>query len=281
MMQFSLMASLSTGTLASFAKTFGDSLSRHAIELIIILVVGVAAAALLFAQRSFMFRCLAWVVSSCTVLLLTATLFNLSTLKFFTFGMLFLFVIIYQQELRELVIKITGVRTFVPNKKTPANTNAILHMIDAVAQTAVELSRTRTGALIVLERRIVLDDIARSGIEIDAKATPYLLRNVFFDKAPLHDGAVLIRNARVASAACILPLTVRNDIDQDLGTRHRAAIGMSEVSDAVIIVVSEETGIISVAYKSELTRDHSFQSLHTFLTKNMLHHGEGGQENGK
>ncbi len=249
-------------------------------ELLIVLAIGVGISVLLFIQRSFMFRCLGWVASSCTVMLFVATLFGLTTLKFFTFGMMLLFVIIYQQEFRELVIKITGVRGF-GAKKTTAHTNEILHMVDAVAQTAVELSRTRTGALIVIERHIVLDDIARSGIEIDAKATPYLLRNVFFDKAPLHDGAVLIRNARVSSAACILPLTVRNDIDQDLGTRHRAAIGMSEVSDAIIIVVSEETGIISVAYKSELTRDHSFQSLHTFMTKHLLQSGETRQETSK
>ncbi len=254
--------------------------TRCIIEIVIILLAGISIAALLFAQRSFMFRSFAWVVSACTVLLVVASIFSLPTLRVFTFGVLLLFVIVYQQELRELVIKITGTRTFI-NKKAALNTNTIMHMVDAVAQTAIELSRTRTGALIVLERRVLLEEVARSGIEIDAKASPYLLRNVFFDKAPLHDGAVLVRNARVAYAACILPLTVRNDIDQDLGTRHRAAIGLSEISDAIVIVVSEETGIISVAYKSELTRDHSFQSLHTFLTQNMLQHGENTQESSK
>ncbi len=277
MMHFSLMP----GSLMRVCTPFIDYFTpSRIVELLIILVVGVTIAALLFAQKSFMFRCLAWVVSACTVLLLTAAVFSLPTLRVFTFGMLLLFVIIYQQELRELVIKITGVRSF-SSKKTAANTNTIMHMIDAVAQTAVELSRARTGGLIVLERRVLLDEVARSGIEIDAKASPYLLRNIFFDKAPLHDGAVLVRNARVAYAACILPLTVRNDIDQDLGTRHRAAIGMSEASDAIVIVVSEETGIISVAFKSELTRDHSFQSLHTLLTKNMLQAGENVQERAK
>ncbi len=251
------------------------------VELAIILFFGVGISILLFWQKSFMFRCLAWVVTSCTVLLTASSIFGLSTLRVFTLGVLLVFVIIYQQELRELVIKLTGVRSFTSGKKTTPNTNAIMHMIDAVAQTAIELSRTRTGALIVLERRVVLDEVARSGIEIDANASPYLLRNIFFDKAPLHDGAVLIRNTRVAYAACILPLTVRNDIDQELGTRHRAAIGMSEISDAIIIVVSEETGIISVAHKSELTRDHSFQSLHTLLTKNMLQPGESAQERQK
>ncbi len=276
MMHFS-MFSVFVPRVCSFAEIFTPN---RILEIILILAVGIAIAVLLFMQKSFMFRCLAWVVSCCSVLLMTATIFNLPTLRAFTFGMLLVFIIIYQQELRELVIKITGIRSFA-NKKTAANTNTIMHMIDAVAQTAVELSRTRTGALIVLERKIILDDIARSGIEIDAKATPYLMRNIFFDKAPLHDGAILIRNARVASAACILPLTVRNDIDQDLGTRHRAAIGMSEASDAVVIVVSEETGIISVAFKSELTRDHSFQSLHTLLTENLLQPSESIQENRK
>ncbi len=280
MMQISLLASSLSVMFASLSSVFGEFDAWRVLELIIIFVAGAAISVLLFAQRSFMFRCLGWVTSSCTVLLLVASLLELSNLTSFTFGLLLLFVIIYQQELRELVIKITGSRAFV-TKRSPENENALLHAIDAVSQTAVELSRTRTGALIVLERRVQLDDITRSGIEVDAKATPYLLRNIFFDKAPLHDGAVVIRQARVAAAACILPLTTRNDIDQDLGTRHRAAIGMSEVCDAIIIVVSEETGIISVAYKSELTRDHSFQSLHTFLTKKMIHSGDAMQEEAK
>ncbi len=280
MMQFTQLAYAIPGACASFADYFNNFSPKKAIELVVILVIGIAITALLFAQRSFMFRCLGWVTSSCMVLLLVASFFELSNLTTFTFGVLLLFVIIYQQELRELVIKITGTRTFVP-KKTAEPSNAIANMIDAVAQTAVELSRTRTGALIVLERRVVLEDVIRTGIQIDAAATPYLMRNIFFDKAPLHDGAVIIRDARLVAAACILPLTVRGDVDQDLGTRHRAAIGMSEVSDAIIIVVSEETGIISLAYKSELTRDHSFQSLHSFLTKNMLQSGENGTVTGK
>ena len=141
------------------------------------------------------------------------------------------------------------------------------------------MSRNHTGALIVLERHIKLDDVARSGVELDAKVSSYLLRNIFYDKAPLHDGAVIIRNCRIWSASCILPLTSRTDIDQDLGTRHRAAIGLSEICDAIVLVVSEETGFISVAHRGELVQDYSFQSLHAFLTRNLLHESEESGQN--
>ena len=98
----------------------------------------------------------------------------------------------------------------------------------------------------------------------------FLLRNLFFDKAPLHDGAVIVDEARIAAAGCLLPLTRRTDVDCDLGTRHRAAIGMSESSDAIIIVVSEETGTISVAYDCHLSRDYTVESLKDFLTKKII-----------
>jgi diadenylate cyclase len=128
------------------------------------------------------------------------------------------------------------------------------------------MSRTRTGALIVMERSTKLGDIIRSGVELDAKVTAYLIRNVFYNKAPLHDGAMIIRNGRICAASCFLPLTERA-INQDLGTRHRAALGMSEISDALIIVVSEETGTISIAYDGELKRNQNYQTLKQTLTE--------------
>ena len=110
----------------------------------------------------------------------------------------------------------------------------------------------------------------QTGIVINANVNSFLLRNIFFNRAPLHDGAVIIDEARIAAAGCLLPLTRRTDVDGDLGTRHRAAIGMSESSDAIIIVVSEETGIISVAYDCELTRNYTVESLRKFLMKKII-----------
>ena len=107
-------------------------------------------------------------------------------------------------------------------------------------------------------------------MDVDAKLTPYVLRSVFFPNSPLHDGAVVVRNMRVCAAGCLLPLTRRQDVDPDLGTRHRAALGMSESCDAVIIVVSEETGTISVAYNRSLTREYTSQTLKLRLSEILM-----------
>ena len=124
--------------------------------------------------------------------------------------------------------------------------------------------------MIVFEREVKLSDIASSGTVINSEPSVALLGNIFFNKAPLHDGAVIMREGRVFAAGCILPLTDKNkDIDINLGTRHRAAIGMSEVSDAVIVVVSEETGAISVALNGIIKRDYDRETLASFL-QNML-----------
>ena len=127
-----------------------------------------------------------------------------------------------------------------------------------------------TAALIVISGTTKLDDTISTGININANVNSFLIRNLFFNRAPLHDGAVIIDGSRIAAAGCLLPLTRRNDVDGDLGTRHRAAIGMSESSDAIVIVVSEETGTISVAYDCNLTRNYSDESLRRFLMKKMI-----------
>ena len=132
------------------------------------------------------------------------------------------------------------------------------------------MSRTKTGALIVFERSGHLTEVGQSGIELDAKISSYLVRNIFFNKSPLHDGAALVRNGKLFAAGCLLPLTRRDDIDPDLGTRHRAAIGLSEVSDAFVLVVSEETGKISVAENGKITRDITSQSLKSMLTERFV-----------
>jgi diadenylate cyclase len=181
------------------------------------------------------------------------------------------FLILFQPEIRDTFEKIgtgalSGLAIFGDRKKKEAAYLAIEQICIAVT----DLSKTRTGALIVISQTTKIDDVVQTGIVINADVNSFLLRNLFFNKAPLHDGAVIIDDARIAAAGCLLPLTRRSDVDSDLGTRHRAAIGLSEISDAVIIVVSEETGIISVANDCALTRNFTPESLKSYLMQKML-----------
>jgi diadenylate cyclase len=181
--------------------------------------------------------------------------------NFFQVGLLAL-VVLFQPELRAALEKVgseplRGLKSIGGERDMAAVTKAI----DEICDAASEMSRTRTGALLVIERTTRLGDIVKSGVQVDASINSYLIKNIFFNKAPLHDGAVIIRNLRICAAGCFLPLTTREDIDPNLGTRHRAAIGMSEVSDAIVIVVSEETGRISVAIDGELDAGYNYRSL--------------------
>ena len=258
----------------SFAVFMTDTLrDLNWLPFIVTAIAGLLLTVLLFLRKGAVYRSLGGLALIATILLLLAEFFSIPALTYTVVIILVLTAIAFQQELREVFLGIFG-GSVLPGKKQVAVVDLHHSLIDAVCQAAVEMSRNHTGALIVLERHIKLDDVARSGVELDAKVSSYLLRNVFYDKAPLHDGAVIIRNCRIWSASCILPLTSRTDIDQDLGTRHRAAIGLSEICDAIVLVVSEETGFISVAHRGELVQDYSFQSLHAFLTKNLLHENE-------
>ena len=129
-----------------------------------------------------------------------------------------------------------------------------------------KMAKVKTGALIIIEQDVPLGDFEKTGIPIDAIVSSQLLINIFENKTPLHDGAVIIRNNRVSAATCILPLT-QMEIGLDLGTRHRAAVGASEESDAYIIVVSEETGLVSVAYGGKLHRNLSESDLIKMISK--------------
>ena len=176
-------------------------------------------------------------------------------------------IILFQPELRGALEKmgeepLRGFRGFGEQRSLASRTE----MIESLCEAVSDMARTKTGALIVMERSTKLGDIIRSGVELDAKVSAYLIRNVFYNKAPLHDGAMIIRGGRVCAASCFLPLTER-PINQDLGTRHRAALGMSEVSDALIIIVSEETGTISIAFDGELRRNQNYQTLKQTLTE--------------
>ena len=144
----------------------------------------------------------------------------------------------------------------------------ILEKIMSEITYAVEtLAETKTGALIVLEQSTGLNEIISTGTLIDGKITSNLLENIFVVNTPLHDGATIIRNGRIIASGCVLPLTGNNSINKKLGTRHRAAIGLSEVSDALIIIVSEETGTISLAMNGKITRGYERERLKTVLIK--------------
>ena len=141
-------------------------------------------------------------------------------------------------------------------------------MINNVCRAVAYFSATKTGALIVIERSIKLGDIISSGksVPLDSDTTPELIMNIFFNKAPLHDGAMIIRHNRIIAAGCVLPLS-ESLLDKDLGTRHRAGVGISEVSDAVAVIVSEETGVISLAVEGKLTRRYTPDVLPQALAK--------------
>ena len=150
-------------------------------------------------------------------------------------------------------------------------------MITQTVYACEVMSREKVGALIVFERDSRLDDYSKTGTAIDGQVSEQLLRNIFFPKASLHDGAVIIRQGRVAAAGCVLPLSDSKRLSADLGTRHRAGVGMSELSDAVVVIVSEETGAISVAVGGMLKRHLAPQTLERLL-RNELHEEEEKKE---
>lgn len=142
--------------------------------------------------------------------------------------------------------------------------------IEGVGEATAILQQMRMGALIVFERHTKLGEIAATGTIVEAEPSGQLIGNIFFNKAPLHDGAMILRGGRIYAAGCILPLTSNQSVQAELGTRHRAALGMSENSDAVVVVVSEETGQISVAISGRLRRDFTRKSLEEYLEQNLL-----------
>lgn len=172
-------------------------------------------------------------------------------------------VILFQPEIRKALEQIgRGARI---EKVRQNDHDEISRAIDGVVQCVTKLSRRRVGALIVFEQKTGLKDIIENGIRIDGAISAGLLENIFEPNTPLHDGAVVIRGTRVMSAACILTLTEASGISHDLGTRHRAALGVSETTDAIALIVSEETGIISVARGGKLNRHLDVKALRTLL----------------
>lgn len=182
-------------------------------------------------------------------------------------------VIVFQPELRSALEKVGGTSIHpISIIADPKNTQKTLESIDIISKAAAELSSVRRGALIVIERTTKLGDIVKDGTVIKAEISAKLLNNIFYNKATLHDGAVIISNNLIEAAGCILPLSDNAELLANLGTRHRAGLGISENSDAVVIIISEETGRISLAVDGRLDRGLSQQSLNRALV-NLLTDG--------
>lgn len=171
--------------------------------------------------------------------------------------------VIFQPELRRMLAELGNLPLF-------ASTSEQREAIEVIIQTAERLADVKIGALIAIEQSIQLQEVVESGVKIDCDATPEMLETIFFPNNAVHDGGVIIKGDRIAYAAAIFPLTQRSDLSKSLGTRHRAAIGLSEETDAIIVVVSEESGLISYAYKGQLTRGVTLQELRAFLSSIIL-----------
>ena len=185
-------------------------------------------------------------------------------------GVLALF-IVFQPELRRGLEQLGSrnirlLRILAPQQQS----SELERAIDQTVLACTEMSKSRTGVLIVFERKILLNEVLRSGTTLDAAVSSELLKNIFFVKAPMHDGAVIIRNGRIGGAGCMLPLSKNVNLSRDLGMRHRAGIGMSENSDAVVVIVSEETGSISVAIGGMLKRHLMPETLEKLLKNELM-----------
>ncbi len=167
--------------------------------------------------------------------------------------------VIFQPELRRMLSELGNLPLFYTAREQREN-------IEVIVQAAERLSEARIGALIAIEQSIQLQEVVESGIQVDCEATPEMVETIFFPNNAIHDGGIIIKGDRIAFAACIFPLTQRQDLNKSLGTRHRAAIGLAEETDAVVVAVSEETGAISYAYKGHLVRGVTAEELRSFLT---------------
>lgn len=208
-----------------------------------------------------------------------------SLLRTFFEASVIIIAIIFQPEIRKALEQMGRNNTykkylkfFSKHRKSDEWKKAVQKSIVDAADTSILFSRSKTGALLVFERETMLSDIAATGTIIDAETSVALFGNIFFNKAPLHDGASIIRDGKLYAAGCILPLTDNKNVDINLGTRHRAALGISEQSDAVVLIVSEETGVISLAINGVLlrdfTRDSLIDKLQEFLLEDFLDEDE-------
>jgi len=238
---------------------------RPALEILILAVMIYYASRFLRGTRG-------WpvVVGFVVVLLVLAfatTLLQLKVLSWLlgTFSAFFAVavLIIFQPELRRMLAELGNLPLFSSAREQREN-------IEVIIQTVERLADVRIGALIAIEQSIQLFEAVESGVPVDCEATPEMLETIFFPNNAIHDGGVIIKGDRIAYAACIFPLTQRQDLNKSLGTRHRAAIGLTEETDAVVVVVSEENGKISHAYKGQLVRGVTLEELRAFLTSLLI-----------
>lgn len=197
------------------------------------------------------------------ILTLVTILLDLQVLRqllqnFFTFFAVAV-IVIFQPELRRMLAELGNLPFFINAREQREN-------IEVIVRTVERLADVRIGMLLAVEQSIQLQDVVESGIPVDCEATPEMLETIFFPNNAIHDGGVIIRGDRITHAACIFPLTQRQDLATSLGTRHRAAIGLSEETDAAVVVVSEETGTVSYAYRGRLIRGITLEELRSFLT---------------
>lgn len=209
------------------------------------------------------------------VIFLLSSVLKLNALNYILGGAmqigLFALVVIFQPELRNLLERVGRFKVgkIIDFAADPVVSD--MHItIESVVKASVNMSASKTGALIVMERETLLGDFMTSGTMLEANVSSGLLENIFVPNTPLHDGAVIIRNNKIMAAGCMLPLTTNNNLSYELGTRHRAAIGLSETTDAIIVVVSEETGKISIARGGTLTRNLTEESLSKALHKILM-----------
>lgn len=262
----------------SIAKNFASFRIADAVDILVVAVI------LYFVFKFIRDRRAGKLAAGIITLLLLLAVSNLIDMRVMSYLMQNVFqigiiavIILFQPELRAVLEKVgggslKGVRSF-GDFKGADNDNS--SFISAVVQATAELSETKTGALIVFERTTKLGDLVLTGTVVDSAVSVPIIKNIFFKNSPLHDGAVIIREKRLYAAGCLLPLSSSQEITKDLGTRHRAAVGMSENSDAVVLIVSEETGKISIAVEGKITRGYNRET----LTKALEEHLDYGEKN--
>lgn len=241
---------------------------KPAVEIIILAII-------IYYLAGFLRRTRGWPVVIGFIVLLSltiiATLFEFQVLSsllqwFFAFSAIAI-IVIFQPELRRLLAEIGTFSVSANNRNQRQN-------IEEIIQAVENLSELKIGALIAIENTMPLRDYVQNAVDVDCVVSREMLETIFFPNNAIHDGAVIIKGDRIKYAACILPLTQREDLSKSMGTRHRAAIGLSEETDAFIIVVSEETGAISYAYRGELTRKVSIEQLRDIMTAELVPHKE-------
>lgn len=219
---------------------------------------------------------IAMVVSDLLDLVMLSTLFH----TIITWGIIVL-AIVFQPELRKVLRRVgeTGVASFLFSRQNEITLEEAV--VKEMVTACKEMSWSRTGALVIFERRDSLDEILKTGTRVDAKVVDELIRNIFYEGAPLHDGAMIVRDGRICAAGCVLPLSDNRNLAKELGTRHRAAVGMSERADSISLVVSEETGAISVAVRGKLQRNLVPEQLEELLTDALVPKEEENQKTSK